>query len=89
MESIPIFPQTAALCRLLGIQPLGLIGSGSLLICCRKEGVKDLIRRLFEASIEVTVIGEVLDEGTGIEALEEGRRVEWPRFEVDELTRLF
>lgn len=89
MESIPVFPQTAALCRLLGIHPLGLIGSGSLLICCREEHVKDLIRRLFEAGIQVTVIGEVLAEGTGIEALREGIETEWPRFEVDELTRLF
>ncbi len=89
MESIPVFPQTAALCRLLDIQPLGLIGSGSLLICCRENHTKDLIRALFEAGIEVTVIGEVLEEGTGIEALQEGTEVAWPRFEVDELTRLF
>jgi len=37
MDQIPVFPQTRQISRLLGIDPMGLIGSGSLLICCRKS----------------------------------------------------
>ena len=35
LDRIPVFPETRTICRLLGVHPLGLIGSGSLLICCR------------------------------------------------------
>jgi hydrogenase maturation factor len=31
---IPFYPETVTACDLLGIDPLGLIGSGSLIICC-------------------------------------------------------
>ncbi len=89
VENIPVFPQTMAMCRLFDIHPLGLIGSGSLLICCREENVKDLIGEIFRAGVAVTMIGEVREAGTGIEALQEGQPAAWPRFEVDEITRLF
>ena len=37
----------------------------------------------------MTMIGEVLDPGQGITAVYEGRPVDWPRFETDEIARLF
>jgi len=37
----------------------------------------------------VTCIGEVLDDGPGIAAVKNSQPVEWPQFEVDEITRLF
>ncbi|MBL7177069.1 MAG: HAD hydrolase-like protein [Desulfobacteraceae bacterium] len=89
MDRIPIFPQTKKLCRLLDIHPLGLIGSGSLLICCRKKYYESLMRMIYEAGIDVTCIGEVLVEGQGIDAVEQNDPVEWPYFEVDEIARLF
>ncbi|MEZ4526153.1 MAG: HAD-IA family hydrolase [Desulfobacterales bacterium] len=89
MENIPVLPQTQALCSLLDIHPLGLIGSGSLILCCREESCKELIAGIFRAGIQVTVIGEVLESGNGIEALAGGEIAEWPRFAVDEITKLF
>jgi hydrogenase maturation factor len=89
MDRIPIFPQTKKLCRLLDIHPLGLIGSGSLLICCRKKYHESLMKMIYDAGIEVTCIGEVLEEGQGIDAVEQDDPVEWPHFEVDEIARLF
>lgn len=89
MDRIPVFPQTEKICRLLDIDPLGLIGSGSLLICCRKGYWERLMADIRDAGIDVACIGEVLEEGQGIEAMKEDRRVEWPSFEVDEITRLF
>ncbi|MGE0084244.1 MAG: HAD-IA family hydrolase [Desulfococcaceae bacterium] len=89
MENIPIFPQTQALCSLLDIHPLGLIGSGSLIICCREEYCKELIAGIFHAGIQATVIGEILEPGQGIEALAGGEKVQWPHFAVDEITKLF
>jgi hypothetical protein len=41
------------------------------------------------AGIDVTCIGEVLEEGQGIAALKKAQPTPWPQFEVDEITRLF
>ena len=89
MDTIPVFAQTRKVCRLLGIDPLGLIGSGSLLICCRQTGCQSLMSAIRRAGIDVTCIGEVLEEGRGIAALKKAQPIPWPQFEVDEITRLF
>jgi HAD superfamily hydrolase (TIGR01509 family) len=89
MENIPIFEQTHRLCRAFGLAPLGLIGSGSLLICCRPEMKDPLLQAIRNAGISAACIGEVMGRGDGVVAWEGTRPVEWPRFEVDELARLF
>jgi len=89
MDAIPVFAETRKICRLLGIQPLGLIGSGSLLICCRATGCNSLMETIGKRGIEISCIGEVLDIGQGIDPIKKGQSTDWPRFEVDEITRLF
>ena len=89
MDKIPIYSETRRICELLIINPLGLIGSGSLLICCREQAADMLVQKIKEAGIQVTIIGEVCDAGKGIEAVRRRRPTEWPRFEADEITRLF
>jgi len=89
LEKIPVYPQTEKICRALHINPMGLIGSGSLLICCRKKSCKALIERIRDSGINISCIGEVLEEGKGIEAISGTDVVEWPCFEADEITRLF
>lgn len=86
---VPIYPQTRRMGDILEIDPLGLIGSGSLLICCRPEFVQQLVADLKKNAIAVTDIGEVTRDKPGIEALEKDVPVTWPRFDVDEITRLF
>lgn len=88
VESIPVLEETAKLCRLLDLDPLGLIGSGSLLITCQRGASGDLERAIRKAGVDVRSIGEILEEGTGIEAIRNGEPSAWPRFEVDELARL-
>jgi len=89
MDTIPVFAQTRKICRLLGINPLGLIGSGSLLICCREAGYTTLMTAIRKGGIKVTCIGEVLEKGQGIAAVKKAKPTAWPQFEVDEITRLF
>ncbi len=89
MDTIPVFEETRKVCRLLGINPLGLIRSGSLLICCQQTGCKSLTSAIRRAGIDVTCIGEVLEEGQGIAAVKKAQPTAWPQFEVDEITRLF
>ena len=89
MDTIPILAQTRRICQLLDINPLGLIGSGSLLICCREAGCEDLVAAVRKAGIEITCIGEVLQPGRGIIAEKYNQPAPWPQFETDEITRLF
>ncbi|MEJ2285308.1 MAG: AIR synthase related protein [Desulfobacterales bacterium] len=89
VDTIPVYAQTRKICQLLDIDPLGLIGSGSLLICCREAACEDLMKAIGNAGVEVTCIGEVLQSGQGIIAENEKRPVPWPQFETDEITKLF
>jgi len=89
MGDIPVYPLTRKICSLFGISLLGLIGSGSLLICCKKEHVGPLMKDIRSVGIEVTSIGEVLGKGTGVNATRNGKPATWPTFPADEITRLF
>jgi hydrogenase expression/formation protein HypE len=84
--SVPIYPETRQIAAMLGIDPLGLIGSGSLLICCHAETADALATKLDAAGIPVSIIGTVDDRGRGI-LVSDGEK--WPAFSVDEITRLF
>lgn len=87
-ETVPVLPETEHLCGLLGADPLGLIGSGSLLICCRPDESVALASALHEAGIAATLIGAVGVRGVGVTALENGRAASWPHFVTDEAARL-
>jgi hydrogenase maturation factor/beta-phosphoglucomutase-like phosphatase (HAD superfamily) len=89
LDRIPILSETRRIGRLLGINPLGLIGSGSLLICCRESGCESLMTAIRQAGVAVSCIGEVQEKGQGVAAVESAMPTEWPQFEVDEITQLF
>jgi len=89
MERIPVFPQTKKICALLGIDPMGLIGSGSLLICSRNNETETLMKNIRAAGIDIACIGEVMEAGRGVEAVSKAGPAAWPSFEVDEITRLY
>jgi len=88
LDKIPILPETAVFCRALKIEPLGLIGSGSLIIACRKDTARQICDAIRQQGINVAVIGEVI-QGEGIRAHRSGRPVQWLSFEADEITKLF
>ncbi|HUX12261.1 MAG TPA: AIR synthase family protein, partial [Spirochaetia bacterium] len=94
LERIPLRAATRRICEALGVDPLGLIGSGALLITCAGAAVPGLVRRLADSGIRAEVIGEVGKPVTsgGPTAVEARRGVDivpMPTFEVDELARLF
>jgi len=87
-DRIFVYKETRLLCDLIGLDPAGLIGSGSMLIVCRPAGAAEVQRKIAEAGVQVTEIGEIGEPGFGIDATDEaGRQSAWPHFEVDEITR--
>ncbi len=78
---IAVSPATTAVCNALGCSPLGLIGSGSLLVVIGASQADALQRELLAAGIAVADIGEVVEQGTA--EVTGGL----PRFVGDELSR--
>jgi hydrogenase expression/formation protein HypE len=87
-ERIPVLPETRRVCDLLEADPLGLIGSGSLLICCRPDDSPALLAALQAAHIPATAIGSLGETGSGVAALLHGQPAPWPSFAADEAARL-
>ena len=79
---IPVREETRALCAALSLDPLRLIGSGSLLIAC--EDGNTLVEALQTQGIPAAVIGRAIE---GSESLVDGSPLEEPH--ADELYRLY
>ena len=88
-ERIPVLPLTREVCSRLGVDPLGLIASGALLMTVRPEGVDGVLRALQGLGREAAVIGRALPESEGLSLVVEGKRQPLPRFTRDEVARLF
>jgi hydrogenase expression/formation protein HypE len=87
-EAVAVLPETRRLCALLGADPLGLIGSGALLVCCAPDEAAALLAALQAAGIAAAVIGRLGEQGAGVSALSRGRPAPWPSFATDEAARL-
>ena len=88
LDCIPYYPETLQICRLLSLDPLGLIGSGSLLIACSEADTPHLLAALAASGIEATEIAYVCDALPAVTAVRSGAPAEWPSFAVDEAARV-
>jgi hydrogenase maturation factor len=88
-ERIEIFPETALLCADYGLDPLGIIASGSLLITLSPEDSARVVEKLEEAGIAAAVIGKVVVREEGLKLTTGGVVRDLPYFERDEIARLF
>ena len=68
VDAVPVLPEGRLLCNVLGLDPLGTIASGALLVACAPEDAQALIEALEEEGIPASVIGRMT-------SLEEGRVV--------------
>lgn len=88
--AIPILPEGATLCREFGLDPLGAIASGALLICADPACEAVIRRRLVRAGIPVARIGSVVPRREGVRLVTAERRQRaLPKFAMDEIARLF
>lgn len=89
-QAIPVLPECETICRHLGLDPLGLIGSGALLIAADKHHAAGIVERLRSEGIAAAIIGDVVTaaQGRHMRAIDQSVRP-LPRFARDEITRLF
>jgi hydrogenase expression/formation protein HypE len=89
LEEIHVFPETAAFCRVLDLDPLGTIASGALLVTAAPQDSYRMIDALAIAGTQATVIGRVV-KGSPAVWMESGDGLaSFPVFQRDELARLF
>ncbi len=87
--AIPIYPETAALCTTFGLDPLGLIASGSLLVVAPGALTRQIVAALAAARIDAAIIGTFVDAANGIQLRRDDHGEPLPEFVADEITRLF
>jgi hydrogenase expression/formation protein HypE len=89
-QMIPILPETRAICAHYGIDPLGLISSGALLVVADPAGRDDLIAAASAANIPLTRIGSLTppEDGLVMVDVDTGGRHPIPRYDSDEITRV-
>jgi len=87
-SAILVLLETREVCAALGLAPLGLIASGSLLIAAGPEAAEGIVRDLRAGGYEAAIIGRTLDEGEACWLVsEEGHLQPLPTFDRDELAR--
>ena len=87
--SIPILPECQAICDALGLNPLGLLASGALLITLPSADVPALLRALEKEGIDGWEIGQMIAQEEGLQMIGYKGEVPLPEFPRDELARYF
>ncbi len=86
---IPYFPETERLCSNLGLAPLGLIASGSLLIVAPEQSAAAIVAAIQNVGVACADIGEVRPSDDGVRMLGDGQWLDLPRYDQDEIAKLF
>jgi len=87
-ELIPVLAESRALCEFFGLDPMGAISSGALLISTPFKEAAKIAARLAAASIGSAIIGRVGAKGRSVKITVDGKTRPLKRFERDELTRI-
>jgi hydrogenase maturation factor len=86
---ITVIPEGAELCRAFGLDPLGTIASGALLLTLAPGEAGVVIHALAREGIDSHYIGTVVPRAEGVTLVDENRRDPMPVFPQDEITKLF
>jgi hydrogenase expression/formation protein HypE len=87
-ERVPVLAEGAALCREFGLDPLGTIASGALLLALAPAEAGILLHALAREGIDAAFIGRVVPREAGVVLTRGGQAGTLPRFDQDEITRL-
>ena len=87
-EKIPILEETKAVCELYGLDPLGLLASGSLLLVIDARQIEKLCQIYEKEGIRYRVIGEVVPREKGVKIIERKKELNLSGIYQDELNRI-
>lgn len=86
--AVPLLPETRILCERYGIDPLGLLSSGALLVAADPAGRDALREAAADGGVPLTWIGTLTAPDQGIFMVDAGGRHPIPRYDSDEITRV-
>jgi hydrogenase expression/formation protein HypE len=87
-EAIPVLPECDAMCRALGLDPLGLIASGALLLTCRPEQAARVLEAWRALGVAGAQIGEIVPAEAGCRMVGAAGEEPLPSFARDEIARI-
>jgi hydrogenase expression/formation protein HypE len=86
LDSVPVYQETRRISEHFGLNPYGLIASGSLLIVVSRRSAPRVARAIRALGIECTEIGRV--EGKRVALFRGGRPIPFPRLKSDEISKV-
>ena len=87
-EAIALVPLGRRFCDALGIDPLGLIASGCLLVATDEEEAEKLLAAAAQANIPAAIIATARPASEGLSITRADTTQPLPRYDQDELTRV-
>ena len=87
--AVPIWPECARLCEEFGLNPLGTIASGALLVAVPPSETQALLSAYHDAGVRCACIGRITPASQGLKMQSAAVVVDLPRFDQDEVTKLF
>jgi hydrogenase maturation factor len=88
-NQIPLLEEAALLCQTYGLDPLGTIASGALLIVAPAEDASTIQGALRDNGIRCAAIGRIVPASEGVMLASGQSRRPLPHFICDEITKLF
>jgi hydrogenase maturation factor len=88
-ERIPVLREGRVLCEAFGLDPLGTIASGSLLLSVDPADAASVMAACRGAGIDCAQIGRVTEASQGVSLATGGHARPMPTFPQDQITRIF
>jgi len=88
-DEISVLPECQTLCAEFGLNPLGAIASGSLIITVSSRDGDKLQKTLETAGTPCHLIGEVVPKEQGLKLRRGGQALDLPLFPEDEIAKVF
>lgn len=87
-SAIPVLPETRAIADFYEIDPLGMLGSGSLLLAVDQASRADVLATASEAGVPIAHVGRLTSYDGGMVIIRESGIEPLPRYDRDEITRV-
>jgi hydrogenase maturation factor len=88
-ERVPVLPEGRRLCEAFGLDPLGTIASGSLLMTVAPGDADAVTGACRAIGVDCSAIGRVTAASDGVALVSGGYARPMPTFPQDEITRIF